>query len=55
MDADQLDLKITGHMVTPGRALEDGWIGVRGETVAAGGVPTPAVGSAADGTGRLAP
>jgi hypothetical protein len=34
MDADQLDLKITGHMVTPGRVLEDGWIGVRGEIVA---------------------
>ena len=40
MDDDQLDLKITGHMVTPGRVLEDGWIGVRGKTVAAGGVPT---------------
>ena len=38
MDADQLDLKITGHVVTPGRVLEDGWIGVRGEIVAAGGV-----------------
>jgi hypothetical protein len=34
MDADQLDLKITGHVVTPGRVLEDGWIGVRGEIVA---------------------
>src|SRR4029079_15704302 len=34
MDADQLDLKITGHLVTPGRVLEDGWIGVRGEIVA---------------------
>ena len=28
MDADQLDLKITGHVVTPGRVLEDGWIGL---------------------------
>ena len=26
---DQLDLKITSHVVTPGRVLEDGWIGVR--------------------------
>ena len=34
MDADQLDLKITGHVVTPGLVLEDGWIGVRGEIVA---------------------
>ncbi len=34
MDADQLDLTITGHVVTPGRVLEDGWIGVRGEIVA---------------------
>jgi hypothetical protein len=24
MDADQLDLKITGHEVMPGRVLEDG-------------------------------
>jgi hypothetical protein len=40
MDADQLDLKIIGHVVTPGRVLEDGWIGVRGEIVAAGGVTT---------------
>jgi len=34
MDADQLDLKITGHVVTPGRVLHDGWIGVRGEIIA---------------------
>ena len=34
MDADQLDLKITGHVVTPGLVLEGGWIGVRGEIVA---------------------
>ena len=34
MDADQLDLKITGHVVAPGRVLEDGWNGVRAEIVA---------------------
>jgi hypothetical protein len=34
MGADQMDLKITGHVVTPGRVPEDGWIGVRGEIVA---------------------
>jgi acetylornithine deacetylase/succinyl-diaminopimelate desuccinylase-like protein len=53
LDADRLDLKITGHVVTPGRVPEDGWIGVRGEIVAGLG---PAVGSvlaeAADRTGR---
>lgn len=46
MDADQLDFLITGHVVTPGRVLGDGWIGVRGETIAAlgpaGAAPPPA-------------
>ncbi|HEY3647825.1 MAG TPA: hypothetical protein VGL33_07625 [Streptosporangiaceae bacterium] len=41
MDADQLDLKITGHVITPGRVLEDGWIGVRGEIVAGLGPAAP--------------
>jgi hypothetical protein len=40
MDVDQLDLKITGHVVTPGRVPEDGWIGIRGEIVATGGMTT---------------
>jgi len=34
MDADQPDLMITGHVVTPGQVLEDGWSGVRGDIVA---------------------
>jgi allantoinase len=34
MDADPLDFLITGNVVTPGRVLEDGWIGVRGEIIA---------------------
>jgi allantoinase len=42
MDADQLDLKITSHVVTPARVLEDGWIGVRGEIVAGLGPAAPA-------------
>ena len=67
MDADQLDLEITGHVVTPGHVLEDGWLGgpmaERCDARAGAAqepVPAyPAVGSAlaeaADRTGRLAP
>jgi allantoinase len=46
MEDDQLDFLITGDVVTPGRVLEDGWIGVRGEKIAgvwaADGVAQPA-------------
>lgn len=55
MDADQLDLKITGHVVTPGRVLEDGWIGVRGEIVAAlgpAGSAAPAARQVIDARGQ---
>ena len=41
MDADQLDLKITGYVVTPARVLEDGTIGVRSEIVAGLGPAAP--------------
>jgi hypothetical protein len=51
MDADQLDLKITGHVVTPDRVLEDGWIGVRGEIVAGLGPAAPAARQVIDACG----
>jgi hypothetical protein len=41
MDADQLGLKITGHVVTPVRVLEGGWIDVRSEIVAGLGPAAP--------------
>ena len=34
MDADQLDLKLAGRVLSPGRGPGNGWIGVRGEIVA---------------------
>jgi allantoinase len=34
MEDDRLDFLITGDVVTPGRVLEDGWVGVRGGKVA---------------------
>lgn len=52
MDADQLDLKITGHVVTPGRVLEDGWIGVRGEIVAGLGPAAPTARQVIDARGQ---
>ena len=54
MDADQLDLKITGHVVTPGRVLEEGWIGVRGEIVAGLGPAAPTARQVIDARGALA-
>jgi allantoinase len=55
MDADQLDLKITGHVVTPGRVLEDGWIGVRGEIVAGLGPAAPTARQVIDARGQWIP
>jgi allantoinase len=56
MNADQLDLLITGNVVTPGRVLAGGWIGVRGEIIAAlgpaGGTPRPAARRVIDATGQ---
>ena len=55
MDADQLDFLITGHVVTPGRVLEDGWIGVRGEIIAAlgpAGAAPPAARRVIDARGQ---
>lgn len=55
MDADQLDFLITGHVVTPGRVLGDGWIGVRGETIAAlgpAGAAPPAARRVIDARGQ---
>ena len=52
MDADQLDLKITRHVVTPDRVLEDGWIGVRGEIVAGLGPAAPAAQQVIDARGQ---
>jgi allantoinase len=52
MDADQLDLTITGHVVTPGRVLEDGWMGVRGEIVAGVGPAAPAARQVIDARGQ---
>jgi allantoinase len=55
MDADQLDLKNTGHVVTPGRVLEDGWIGVRGEIVAGLGPAAPTARQVIDARGQWIP
>jgi hypothetical protein len=54
MDADQLGLKITGHVVTPARVLEDGWIDVRSEIVAGLGSAAPTARQVIDARGALA-
>jgi allantoinase len=56
MEDDQLDFLITGDVVTPGRVLEHGWIGVRGEKIegiwAADGAAQPAARQVLDARGR---
>src|SRR5271167_2658940 len=55
MEADQLDFLIRGNVVTPGRVLDDGWIGIRGESIAglgAAGGAVPAARRVVDARGR---